>query len=155
MCTDYAAFARRAFETAADRAAELHAGKIPYAADRTVSSDEVAALGRAARVALARDEPWFAEVLDRLLPGIVVAPTSAATLPSQALLYEIARAVEAFPTPEAVAALRAARGLVRHKGVPKQLDRMLKRIDRALADRAEVAFRLPDLGFGPDGTLRT
>ena len=73
-----------------------------------------------------------------------MAPTQAKTLPSQSVLFEIARAVEDHPTPEAISALRAARQATRHAGVPKQLDRMLKRIEPALANRLEVAFRLPD-----------
>lgn len=148
---EYASLARRALETAQARVAEIQAGKRPYVADKAFAKDEVGALGRATRVGLLHDEPWLAELLPPLLLGTAVAPTAANTLPSQALLYEVARAVEDFPTPEALAALRAARAVVRHKGVPRQLDRMLKRIERTLADRPGVAFRLPDLGFGPDG----
>jgi hypothetical protein len=152
--TKYAGFARRVLDLAVERVAAIHAGESPYAADKAFTRDEVEVLGRAMRVALLRDEPWVPELLDRLLPRVAVAPTAAKTLPSQALLYELARATEDFPTPEAVAALRNARSIVRHKAVPKQLDRMLKRIERALAERPEVAFRLPDLGFGPDGVRR-
>ena len=148
---EYASFARRALETAHARVADIQSGKRPYVADKAFERDEVEVLGRAARVALLHDEPWLLELLRPLLLGVSVAPTAARTLPSQALLHEMARAVEDFPTPEALATLRAARGVVRHKGVAKQLDRMLKRIERALADRPGVAFRLPDLGFGPDG----
>ncbi|MEU6739256.1 DUF4132 domain-containing protein [Streptosporangium sandarakinum] len=150
----YTAFARAALETAAARVAAIHAGEIPYRADRAFEASETEALGRAVRLALARDEEWLPGLLTPLLTGVAVAPGPARTLPSQALLYEIARAVEDFPTPEAVTALRAARGATRHAGVPRRLDRMLKRIDRALADRVEVAFRMPDLGFGPGGVLR-
>ncbi|GAA4610688.1 hypothetical protein GCM10023195_44620 [Actinoallomurus liliacearum] len=150
----YAGFARTALETAAARATAIQAGELPYVADRAFSTEEVAVLGRACRVALLRDEPWLPELFDRLLPAIAVAPTPARTLPSQALLFELARSAQEFPTPEAAAALRAVRGVVRHAGVPKQLDRNLKRVDAALSERAEVAFRLPDLGFGPDGVHR-
>lgn len=149
-----AAFARWALTAARVRAAAIQSGKIPYLADKAFAADEVATLGRAARIALLRDEPWLPELLDRLLPDITMAPTAARTLPSQALLYEIARAVQDFPTPEAVTALRAVRATVRHKGVPRQLERMLKKIENALADRTEVALRLPSLGFGSDGMLR-
>jgi hypothetical protein len=148
----YAAFARHALERAHQRVAAIQSGARPYVPDKAFAHDEVEVLGRAARVALLRDEPWLAELLEPLLLGVAVAPTAASTLPSQALLYGLARAVEDFPTPEALAALRATRGAVRHKGVPRQLDRMLKRIERALAERPGVAFRLPDLGFGRDGT---
>ncbi|WP_345443230.1 DUF4132 domain-containing protein [Actinoallomurus vinaceus] len=151
----YAGFARTVLEIAAVRAAAIQAGDIPYAADKAFAADEVAVLGRAVRVALLRDETWLPELLDRLLPAVAVAPTPARTLPSQALVFEVARSAQEFPTPEAAAALRAVRGIVRHAGVPKQLDRNLKRIDAALADRTEVAFRLPDLGFGPDGVYRS
>ncbi|WP_460352633.1 DUF4132 domain-containing protein [Actinoallomurus acanthiterrae] len=150
----YAGFARTVLETAVVRAAAIQAGEIPYAADKAFATDEVAVLGRAVRVALLRDETWLPELLDRLLPAVAVAPSAARTLPSQALVFEVARSAQEFPTPEAAAALRAVRGIVRHAGVPKQLDRSLKRIDAALADRTEVAFRLPDLGFGPDGVYR-
>ncbi|MCI3272849.1 DUF4132 domain-containing protein [Streptomyces cylindrosporus] len=150
----YAEFARAALGEAADRADALHAGKIPYRADKAFTDREVAALGHAARVALLRDEPWLPALLDRLLPGITLAPTAARTVPSQALLYELARAAQDFPTPEMVTALRHVRTTVRHAGVPKQLAKMLKKIDAALAERTDVALRLPALGFEGDGVLR-
>ncbi|MCC5575959.1 DUF4132 domain-containing protein [Microtetraspora sp. AC03309] len=151
---EYVAFARTALEAAEARIAAIHAREIPYRADRAFDDAEKEALGRAVRLALWRDEPWLPGLLDRLLRGVAVAPTAAKTLPSQGLLFEIGRAVEDFPTPEAISALRTARALTRHAGVPKQLDRMLKRIEHALADRVEVAFRMPDLGFEPGGRLR-
>ena len=150
----YAGFARQALSAAATRGAAIQSGSIPYAADQAFTAEEVNVLGRCARVALLRDEPWLPELLERLLPAIAVAPTTAKTLPSQALLFQIARSAQEFPTPEAAAALRAVRGVIRHRGAPKQLDRYLKRIDAALADRPETAFRQPDLGFGPDGVHR-
>jgi hypothetical protein len=148
---EYASFARGALAAAAERVAAIHAGGLPYEADKAFARDEVDALGRAARLALHRDDAWLTELLPPLVRGVAVAPTTARSLPSQALLYELARAVEDFPTPEALAALRGGRAVARHKGVHKQLDRMLRRIERALADRPEVALRMPDLGFGPDG----
>ncbi|SFN58297.1 protein of unknown function [Actinomadura madurae] len=150
----YDAFARRALEAAADRARAIQAGEVPFRADKAFTPDEVATLGRAARLMLLRDEPWLPAFFDRLLPGVSVAPTEAKSLPSQGLLYEIARAAQDFPTPELVTAFRTVRGSVRHKGVPKQLDKMLKRIEAALAERTEVALRLPGLGFDADGVLR-
>ncbi|TNY36567.1 DUF4132 domain-containing protein [Thermomonospora catenispora] len=152
----YARFARWALGQARARAAAVQAGEVPYRADKAFTADEVRTLGRAARLALRRDEPWLPEAVDRLLHDVAVAPKEdARTLPSQALLFEITRAVEDFPTPETAASLRAVRRTVRHRGVPKQLDRMLKRVDAALAERVEVALRMPDLGFPPDGVLRT
>ncbi|MEU1595374.1 DUF4132 domain-containing protein [Streptomyces sp. NPDC005708] len=150
----YAEFARRALETAADRADAIQAGTIPYQADRAFTAREIVALGHAARVALLRDEPWLPELIDRLLPGIAVAPTTAKTLLSQALLYEMVRAGQDFPTPELVTTIRTVRTTVRHAGVPKQLDKMLKKVEAALAERTDVALRLPRLGFADDGALR-
>ncbi|WP_431931421.1 DUF4132 domain-containing protein [Nonomuraea jabiensis] len=140
----YLDFARTALEAAGARVAAIHAGEIPYQAEKAFDDEEKAALGRALRLALFLDEPWLPALLDPLARGIAVAPTQARTLPSQALLFEIARAVRDHPTPEAISALRAARQVTRHAGVPKQLDRMFKRIEPALAERLEVAFRLPD-----------
>jgi hypothetical protein len=148
---EVASFARHALEIADQRVAEVQSGGQRYVADKAFAKDEVDTLGRAMRVALLHDEPWLPELLASLLPAVSVAPTAASTLPSQALLFEVARATGDFPTPEALAALRAARAVVRHKGVIKQLDRMLKRVERAMAERPGVAFRLPDLGFGQDG----
>ncbi|MEV0236358.1 DUF4132 domain-containing protein [Nonomuraea sp. NPDC050786] len=149
----YVDFARSTLEAADARLAAIHAGEIPYRADRAFGAAETGAIGRAARLALFRDEPWLPDLLDRLISRVAVAPTTAKTLPSQALLYEVARAVERFPTPEAITALRTARTLTRHAGVVKQLDRMIRRAEPGLADRVEVAFRMPDLGFGPGGRL--
>ncbi|SEL47433.1 DUF4132 domain-containing protein [Streptacidiphilus jiangxiensis] len=150
----YVEYARHALETAARHIEAIHAGTVPYRADKAFTAPEVDALGNAVRVALLRDEPWLPSLLDRLLPGVVVAPTAARTLPSQALLYEIARAGEEFPTPELVTALRSARATTRHAGVPKQLERTLRRVEAALAERTDVALRLPDFQLDADGTLR-
>lgn len=150
----YAAFARRALDSAADRAQAIQAGTTPYRADKAFTTPEVTALGHAARLALHGDAPWLPELFDRLLPAISVAPTAAKTLPSQALLYELVRAAQDFPTPELVTGIRSVRKAVRHAGVPKQLDKMLKHVDAALAERTEVALRLPRLGFRDDGVLR-
>ncbi|MFI0813149.1 DUF4132 domain-containing protein [Streptomyces echinatus] len=143
----YVAFTRRALEAAADRTDAIRAGEIPYRADKAFTDREVTSLGQALRVALQRDEPWLPELFDRLLPGIALAPTTARTLPSQALLYEVARAAQDYPTPELATAIRTVRRTVRHAGVPKQLDKMLKKVDAALAERADVALRLPRQGF--------
>lgn len=150
--TEYADFARRALDAAQARVAAIQAGELPYVADKAFAPDEVEVLARAVRIALSRNETWLPELLRSLLPGIAVAPTSAKTLPSQALLYEVARAAGDFPTPEALAALVAVRGVVRHKGVPRHLDRLCKRIERALAERQDTVLTLPDLGFDSAGT---
>ncbi|MEV5641785.1 DUF4132 domain-containing protein [Streptomyces flaveolus] len=150
----YVAFTRRALEAAADRTDAIRAGEIPYRADKAFTDREVTSLGQALRVALLRDEPWLPELFDRLLPGIALAPTAARTLPSQALLYEVVRAAQDYPTPELVTAIRTVRRAVRHAGVPKQLDKMLKKADAALAERTDVALRLPRLDFDGDGVLR-
>ncbi|AQZ61267.1 unnamed protein product [[Actinomadura] parvosata subsp. kistnae] len=152
--TPYADFARSALEAAEARLAAIHARELPYRADKAFSAAEVAALGRAARLALHCDAPWLPALLDSLLALVAVAPTAAKTLPSQALLFEIGRAVVRFPTPEAITALRAARAATRHAGVVKQLDRLIKKAEPGLADRMEVAFRMPDLGFGAGGRLK-
>lgn len=150
----YVAFARRALEAAADRTDAIRAGEIPYRSDKAFTDREVITLGQAARVALLRDEPWLSPLFDRLLPGVALAPTAARTLPSQALLYELVRAAQDFPTPELVTAIRTVRRDVRHAGVPKQLDKMLKKVEAALAERTDVALRLPRLDFPDDGILR-
>ncbi|WP_030409892.1 DUF4132 domain-containing protein [Streptomyces sp. NRRL S-1448] len=146
--------ARQVLSTAADHLAALHAGRIPYAADKAFTASDTDTLWRAARRALRRDEPWAGQLLATLLPHSAVAPTTAKTLPSQAACIGLAQAVEAHPTPEAVAALREARRVVRHAGVTKKLDRALRRAERNLANRPELALRLADLGLDADGVRR-
>ncbi|MFB6440008.1 DUF4132 domain-containing protein [Streptomyces sp. NPDC056411] len=146
--------AHRVLHTAADQLAALHAGETPYAADKAFTPADADTLGRAARLALRRDEPWAGELLTAVLPRLAVAPTSARTLPSQSACIVLAQAVEEWPTPESIAALREACRVVRHAGVTKKLDRLLRRAERNLVRRPECALRLPDLGLGPDGTRR-
>jgi hypothetical protein len=148
---EYLAYAHKALDAANHRVEDIQSGKIAYEADAAFRHDEVGALGRAVRVSLLHDEPWLKNLLRPLLLGIVVPPTAAKTPLSQALLYEVARAVERFPTMDALGALRAARAASRHKGVRDQLGRKLGQIERALGHRPELAFRLPDLGIGDDG----
>lgn len=146
--------AREVLSAAADHLAALHAGRIPYAADKAFTGADTDTLWRAARRALRRDEPWAGPLFATLLPHSAVAPTTAKTLPSQAACIGLAQAVEAHPTPESLAALREARRVVRHAGVTKKLDRTLRRAERNLARRPELALRVPDLGLDADGTRR-
>ncbi|BBH68073.1 hypothetical protein ACTI_47580 [Actinoplanes sp. OR16] len=149
----YAEFTRRALAQARDHVGDIHARRVVFKADAAFDADRVQTLGRAVRVALLRDEPWLLDVLRPLVLGVAVAPTAAKTLPSQALLYEVARAAEEMPTPELLALVREARETARHKGVHQQLDRKIQRIVRSLGDRPDVALRLPDLGFDGEGVL--
>jgi hypothetical protein len=64
-------------------------------------------------------------------------------VPSQSVSIALGHAVEAFPTPEAVATLRAVLGAIRHAGVEKKLRRNLRGAERGLAGRPEIALRFP------------
>ncbi|GAA1576752.1 hypothetical protein GCM10009678_69290 [Actinomadura kijaniata] len=142
----YLGFLYAELREAERRLADIQSGRTPYKADAAFTPHEVEALERALRAALANDEPWLPDYLARVLPATAVAPTAARTLPSQAFLYAVARAGQDHPTPELVTALRHVKTVVRHAGVPKQLDKMLKRIEAALAERTDVALRVPDPG---------
>jgi hypothetical protein len=139
----YAALARAVMEAADGRVADIHAGRVPYRSDRAFTVTETDVLWRACQVALIRDEPWTGELLSRLLPGVAVAPTAARTAPSQSACSALAQAVEAWPTPEAVAALRQGARVARHAGVKKKLDVAVRRAERGLARRPDLALRLP------------
>ncbi|MGW8557563.1 DUF4132 domain-containing protein [Streptomyces tubercidicus] len=150
----YPELARQVLRTAAEHLAAVHAGRIPYAADKAFTPADTETLRRAAQLALRRDEPWAEEVFATLLPQLAVAPTSARTLPSQGACIALAQAVEAYPTPEAVAALREARRVVRHGGVSKKLDRLLRHAERRLGRRTQIALRLPDPDPEPSAGIR-
>jgi hypothetical protein len=138
----YAMFVHTALARAAAVIEDIHAGRAPYAADRAFSLDDAHIIARAVRVAALRDEPWFGDVIARLLPGVCVAPTKAKTMPSQAMAVALGHAIEAVPTPESVRALRGALRCIRHEGVKKKLSRNLKPAERALAARPDLALRL-------------
>ncbi|TVT45738.1 DUF4132 domain-containing protein [Amycolatopsis rhizosphaerae] len=152
---EYAAFARTALEAADARVAEIQAGRVPYRPEKAFTGEEADVVWRAATVALFRDEPWSGELLMRLLPGVAVAPTAAKTVPSQSACLALARAVETWPTPEAVAALRQAKRVVRHAGLAKKLDRLVRAAGKNLAGRPSLALRLPGPGTPTRAQLNT
>ncbi|NTZ08390.1 DUF4132 domain-containing protein [Burkholderia metallica] len=138
----YVAFAREALTEAAQQIAALHAGAVPYEADRAFTTDDAQVISRAARVAAYRDETWLRPLIGPLLTGVCVAPTAAKTAPSQSLAIALGHAVETIPTPESVRALRDALAVVRHAGVQKKLARNLKPAERALGERPHTALRM-------------
>ena len=82
-------------------------------------------------------------MLDELFRKVSLAPNAAKTAPSQSVSIALGHAVEAFPTPEAVATLRDVLRAIRHAGVKKKLQRDLRGAERGLANRPEIALRLP------------
>ena len=139
----YAATAEKGLRQAAERVRRIHDAELPYTADKAFTREEAEVLGRLAGVALDRDEAWLPPVLDALFRQVSLAPTAAKTVPSQSLAIALGHAVEASPTPEAVATLRAVLRETRHAGVKKKLQRNLRGAERGLADRPEIALRLP------------
>lgn len=80
---------------------------------------------------------------------------TARTAPSQSASIVLAQAVSAWPTPEAVGAVREAKRLVRHAGLAKKLDRLLRAAEQGLARRPAVALRLPGPGAPTPAQLTT
>jgi Domain of unknown function (DUF4132) len=149
----YAEFSHGALTYAVTRIEDIHGGKIEYQSDKAYSSHDCALIGRAARVAALRNEPWFGEIIHRLLPKVCLAPTNAKTVPSQSLAIALGHATEAAPTPEGVQALREAIRVVRHAGVKKKLSRHIKPAERALVERSDIMREAPDLGLDQTGSL--
>jgi hypothetical protein len=139
----YAAFAEKALRQAAERLRRIHDAELPYAADKAFTREEAEVIGRLAGVALDRDESWLPPVLDALFRQVTLAPTAAKTVPSQSVAIALGHAVEASPTPEAVATLRTVLRDIRHAGVKKKLQRNIRGAERGLANRPEIALRLP------------
>jgi hypothetical protein len=142
-CPAYAGFAEAGLKRAAERLRKIHAFELPYASDKAFTLNESAVIARLARVALGRDEAWLPPVLDELFSKVTLAPTAAKTAPSQSVAIALGHAVEALPTPEAVATLREVIRTTRHAGVVKRLQRNLRGAERGLAGRPEIALRLP------------
>ncbi|UXU85581.1 DUF4132 domain-containing protein [Burkholderia sp. S-53] len=138
----YVEFARDALTEAARQVSAIHAGTVPYEADRAFTTDDAQVVARAARVAAYRDEAWLRPLIGPLLTGVCLAPTAAKTAPSQSLAIALGHAVETIPTPESVRALRDALATVRHAGVQKKLARNLKPAERALGERPHTALRM-------------
>uniref|UniRef100_UPI00355908AD DUF4132 domain-containing protein n=1 Tax=Streptomyces sp. KL116D TaxID=3045152 RepID=UPI00355908AD len=150
----YARAAHRIARAAAGQLAALHRGELPYASDTVFAGADGETLRHAVGAGLRRDEPWAGPLLAEILPKVSVAPTAAKTVPSQSVSIGLAHAVEEQPTPEALDALREARRVVRHAGLAKKLDRILRRAEKNLGKRPEVALRLPDLGLDPGTGVR-
>lgn len=139
----YLAFAEAGLKQAASRVRRIHDLEVPYGADKAFTLDEADVIIRLVRVALDRDAPWLPPVLDELFRKVSVAPTAAKSLPSQSVATALGYAIEALPTPEAVATLRTVLHDVRHAGIKKKLQRNLRGAERGLAGRPEIALRLP------------
>lgn len=136
--------ARGALENAAAHVAAIQAGEVPYAADKAFARDEARPLARFAKIALDRDEPWLAPLLEPLLLGVALAPDPAAkTAPSQSAAIQIAKAIAERPTTPAVLALKRVAGEVRHAGVKKKIGRLLKTAERRLYQRPDFILSLP------------
>ena len=121
----------------------IHAGELAYAPDKAFTLADSAAIARAVRAALERDEPWLASLLDELFRKASLAPTAAKTMPSQSVSIALGHAIEAYPTPESVGSLRSMLRDIRHAGVQKKLERNLKGAERGLAARPDIALRMP------------
>lgn len=134
--------AREVLRVVAARARAVHTGEVPFVADKAFTPQEAQVAERALRVGLVLDAPWVVAALPALA-DVSVAPSSARTLPSQAMCFALARAIRDCPTPEAVAALSEAARTVRHAGVKKKLDRYVSAGRRGVAARPHVALRVP------------
>jgi hypothetical protein len=139
----YVGFAETGLKDAVERLRKIYASELPYASDKAFTLKESEVIARLARVALDRDETWLPPVLDELLHKVSLAPTAAKSVPSQSVAINLGHAVEAFPTPEAVETLRQVLRDIRHAGVEKKLQRNLRGAERGLANRPEIALRLP------------
>ncbi|KAF1070501.1 MAG: hypothetical protein GAK45_00776 [Pseudomonas citronellolis] len=124
------------------RGRAVQEGAVAYAADKAFSVEEAAVLWRATRLALECDAPWLGALLQDLLPDVSVAPTAAKSMPSQSVSIALAKAVNAMPTPETLAALAEANRVVRHAGVARKLTRHLRSAERRLGERPLVALRM-------------
>lgn len=138
----YVAFTEIGLKAAAARVRDIHDGKLPYGSDKAFTLEESAVIARLAREALDRDEPWLSPVLDELFRKVSLAPTAAKSVPSQSVTIALGHAVEALPTPEAVATLRGVLRDLRHAGVKHKLQRNIRGAERGLAARPEIALRL-------------
>jgi hypothetical protein len=151
----YASAARELLNEVLAHLDDIHAGRIPYRADKAFELGETAIIERAARAASEWREPWFGAVIKRLLPLVCVAPTEAKTAPSQSIAIALSKVIEAEPTVESVQALREALRVVRHAGLKKKLQRHIKPAERALMQNSQGGDTLvPDLGLDESGTMQ-
>lgn len=138
----YVEFARVALHKALAHLQDIHAGRVPYQADKAFTTDDTPVLARAADVAALRDEAWYAQLCPRLLRLAAIAPTAAKTMPSQSLAIRLGDTIAHTPTPESLRALRDTLKEIRHAGVEKKLERQLRPAEKNLGARPEVALRL-------------
>lgn len=138
----YLAFARNAFSTALERVNRVHEGREPFTADKAFTVGEGQVLGRCARAALDRGEPWLEDLLGPLWRKVSIAPGMAKTMPSQSVAIALGRAVEEMPNAAAITAMREVVTATRHAGVKKKLGRLLRTAERRLAARPDLLLQL-------------
>lgn len=131
----------------AARARAVQTAEVPFISDKAFTPEEAQVAERALRVGLVLDASWVPVTLSALA-DVAVAPTTAKSLPSQAMCFALARAIRDCPTPEAVSVLSDVARTVRHAGVKKKLNRYTSAARRGLAARPHVALRVP-----VDGTM--
>lgn len=140
----YAGFAEEALRRAEAQLADLHEGRAPYRSDKAFAPLDCDALEIAMRIGLAAGAPWAESRIAPLLGRVCLAPGKAKTAPSQALTHRFGRAVADFPSPAGVLALRQARGVVRHAGLRKKLEKLSREAERALSARPDFILLLPE-----------
>ncbi len=136
-------FAQAALRAAAERGRQVREGSREYRPDRLFTQDEAGVLKRALLTALAVDADWVGLGIDAM-DLASVAPGAAKTLPSQAAVYALARAIVSVPTPEAIAGMERVRTGCRNASVVKKLGKYV----------AEARAALPAMPWGlrvPEG----
>jgi hypothetical protein len=143
---EFVAASRGWIERSAEHLADIAACKKPFAADKAFMLNDAHALARFVNLSLDRNEPWLAPLLEPMLIGSGVAPgETAKSAPSLAAAIGIAKAIAERPTAQALLALKAAAGKVRHATLQKKFAKLMRVAERRLAMRPDFILQIaPD-----------
>lgn len=151
----YLACAERLLADALDHVRGIHEGRVPYRADEAFSVEAAQVLRRAALAGLDQDAPFAERTLVALIHGVSLAPDPAhKTVPSQSASIALAKAIAERPSPALVERFRASVRALRHAGLKKKLDSLLKTAERRLVDREDFLSELDPARPLPKGLSR-
>lgn len=151
----YLAFAERLLVEALEHACAIQEGRVPYDADGAFSVEAAQALRRAVLAGLDQEQPFAERAVVPLLEAVSRAPDPMhKSVPSQSASIALAKAIAERPSPALVERFRASVRALRHAGLKKKLDRLLKTAERRLVDRDDFLSHIDPAQPLPKGLSR-
>lgn len=132
------------WSTACEAINEIWLDASKYKADGVFTTDDVQVLRGAILCLVDENSPEFTNTLAEYWRKLAVAPNpKVKTMASQSIAAAIANAVADRPSIETIVAMREVKPEIRHAGMKKKFDRLLRKAERNLSSQPDFILRLP------------